>query len=374
MLIELNLGKWGSIFPVPNSVVDEDIKLATENQLKVLLYVLRHNGDTLTEEILSDKLGINSDDVTDALNFWVSREVLSNTYDLPLRDNASVQKSKVQPARETVSRNATPRTNVPNPTVNQVQQNPIPINQGSVNQMPVNSTVQNVEPVKEVKKPRPLSRQQKPDSVFVAQRLKEDKQLAELLEEVQNVFGKPISSGDIATLVMLHETDGLPCEVLMMLVYYCHSIGKDNMRYIEKMGVEWAANDITTLERADERIANMQTYGESWKRVSQIIGMYNSGYPTKAQQENSNRWVNEWKFSDEMIKEAYERCVNHKNKFNISYTNGILKNWHKNGITTLQELRDFEEKKSVSNSTNKNQEKQAVSYDIDSYEDFSMFD
>lgn len=374
MLIELNLGKWGSIFPVPNSVVDEDIKLATENQLKVLLYVLRHNGDTLTEEILSDKLGINSDDVTDALNFWVSREVLSNTYDLPLRDNASVQKPKVQPARETVSRNATPRTNVPNPTVNQVQQNPIPINQGSANQMPVNSTVQNVEPVKEVKKPRPLSRQQKPDSVFVAQRLKEDKQLAELLEEVQNVFGKPISSGDIATLVMLHETDGLPCEVLMMLVYYCHSIGKDNMRYIEKMGVEWAANDITTLERADERIANMQTYGESWKRVSQIIGMYNSGYPTKAQQENSNRWVNEWKFSDEMIKEAYERCVNHKNKFNISYTNGILKNWHKNGITTLQELRDFEEKKSITNSTNKNQEKQAVSYDIDSYEDFSMFD
>ena len=287
MLIELNLGKWGSIFPVPNSVVDEDIKLATENQLKVLLYVLRHNGDTLTEEILSDKLGINSDDVTDALNFWVSREVLSNTYDLPLRDNASVQKPKVQPARETVSRNATPRTNVPNPTVNQVQQNPIPINQGSVNQKPVNSTVQNVEPVKEVKKPRPLSRQQKPDSVFVAQRLKEDKQLAELLEEVQNVFGKPISSGDIATLVMLHETDGLPCEVLMMLVYYCHSIGKDNMRYIEKMGVEWAANDITTLERADERIANMQTYGESWKRVSQIIGMYNSGYPTKAQQQKS---------------------------------------------------------------------------------------
>ena len=191
---------------------------------------------------------------------------------------------------------------------------------------------------------------------------------------MQNVFGKPISSGDIATLEMLHETDGLPCEVLMMLVYYCHSIGKDNMRYIEKMGVEWAANDITTLERADERIANMQTYGESWKRVSQIIGMYNSGYPTKAQQENSNRWVNEWKFSDEMIKEAYERCVNHKNKFNISYTNSILKNWHKNGITTLQELRDFEEKKSVSNTTNKNQEKQAVSYDIDSYEDFSMFD
>ena len=112
MLIELNIGKWGSIFPVPNSVVDEDIKLATENQLKVLLYVLRHNGDTLTEEILSDKLGINSDDVTDALNFWVSREVLSNTYDLPLRDNASVQKPKVQPVRETVSRNATPRTNV----------------------------------------------------------------------------------------------------------------------------------------------------------------------------------------------------------------------------------------------------------------------
>ena len=363
MLIELNLGKWGSIFPVPNSVVDEDIKLATETQLKVLLYVLRHNGDTLTEEILSDKLGINSDDVTDALNFWVSREVLSNTYDLPMRDTASVQKAPVQP--KPVQRQNTQRNVVP------INQN-VQVSQPTVKPTP--ASVPKAEPVNVSKKPRPLSRQQKPDSVFVAQRLKEDKQLAELLEEVQNVFGKPISSGDIATLVMLHETDGLPCEVLMMLVYYCHSIGKDNMRYIEKMGVEWAANDITTLERADERIANMQTYGESWKRVSQIIGVYSSGYPTKAQQENANRWVNEWKFSDEMIKEAYERCVNHKNKFNISYTNGILKNWHKNKITTLQELRDFEEKKSVSNQANKNQEKQAVSYDIDSYEDFSMFD
>lgn len=129
--------------------------------------------------------------------------------------------------------------------------------------MPVNSTVQNVEPVKEVKKPRPLSRQQKPDSVFVAQRLKEDKQLAELLEEVQNVFGKPISSGDIATLVMLHETDGLPCEVLMMLVYYCHSIGKDNMRYIEKMGVEWAAMTLLLLREQMKELPICKLMGKA---------------------------------------------------------------------------------------------------------------
>lgn len=329
MSIQLNLGKWGTIFPVPNCVVDEDIRLASENQLKVLLYILRNNGDNLTEKSVGEQLNIAEGDVKDAVSFWVDRGVLTSQGDIP-------QCERAESPDET--------------------------------------------PVEIKKKPRPLSRVQKPDSIFVSRRISEDNDLATLVQETQVILGKPISNGDTATLVMLHDTDGLPCDVLLMLIQYCHSIGKDNMRYIEKMAVGWASEEITTIERAEEKISNLEKYGEAWNRVALIFGIQNSGSPTKAQQENANRWINEWHFSDEMLREAYERCVNKKNSFNITYTNGILKNWNKRGISSLKELKEYEEKsrkkssENNGNNGNKGDNNPQVSYDIDKYEEFSMFD
>lgn len=323
MSIQLNLGKWGTIFPVPNCVVDEDIRLASENQLKVLLYVLRNNGENLTEKSVGEQLNIAEGDVKDAVSFWIDRGVLSTQGDIPQGEKP--EKSDQQP-------------------------------------------------VEVKKKPRPLSRVQKPDSIFVSRRINEDNELAALVQETQVILGKPISNGDTATLVMLHDTDGLPCDVLMMLIQYCHSIGKDNMRYIEKMAVSWAAEEITTIQRAEEKITNLEKYGEAWNRVAMIFGIQNSGSPTKAQQENANRWINEWHFSDEMLREAYERCVNKKNSFNITYTNGILKNWNKRNITSLKELKEFEEKSQKRTPPNGGGDNTNVSYDIDKYEEFSMFD
>lgn len=329
MSIQLNLGKWGTIFPVPNCVVDEDIRLASENQLKVLLYILRNNGDNLTEKSVGEQLNIAEGDVKDAVSFWVDRGVLTSQGDIP-------QCERAESPDET--------------------------------------------PVEIKKKPRPLSRVQKPDSIFVSRRISEDNDLATLVQETQVILGKPISNGDTATLVMLHDTDGLPCDVLLMLIQYCHSIGKDNMRYIEKMAVGWASEEITTIERAEEKISNLEKYGEAWNRVALIFGIQNSGSPTKAQQENANRWINEWHFSDEMLREAYERCVNKKNSFNITYTNGILKNWNKQNISSLKELKEYEEKsrkkssENNGNNGNKGDNNPQVSYDIDKYEEFSMFD
>lgn len=328
MPIKINLGKWGSVFAIPKSVVDDDLKLASGKQLKVLLYILRHNEEEIDESTVGKITGMDNEDIADAVAFWKERGVLS----------------------------------------------PLDITTDTVISQNTNITENSKSPEAEIKKkPRPLTRVQKPDSVFVAQRLKADEELAALLQETQSLFGKPLSSGDTATLVMLHDTDGLPCEVLLMLVNYCHSLGKDNMRYIEKVAVGWAAEDITTIERADKKISEMQSLGEAWNVVSRIFGINNNGSPTKAQQENADRWLNQWKFSEEMLREAYERCVNQKNTFSLTYTNGILKNWHKNKISTLAELHSFEDNKNNTKNKQANDSK-GSSYDINEYEEFSMFD
>ncbi len=79
MSYQINLGQWNSVFAVPAALVDKHIKLATEAQLKVILYLLRHSGEVLSEQSLSDALSISVQEVKNAMDFWVERRLLAQS-------------------------------------------------------------------------------------------------------------------------------------------------------------------------------------------------------------------------------------------------------------------------------------------------------
>ncbi|MBR2715678.1 MAG: DnaD domain protein [Ruminococcus sp.] len=325
MSYKINLGAWNSVFAVPSSLVDTHLKLATESQLKVLLYILRNSDVDNDADSISKALSVHPDEVKNAVEFWVERGLVSFD-DLILK--------------------------------------------------PVSSEVKS-EPVKtELKaKPRAVSRAQRPDPMFVARRLTENKELAQLMEEAQIALSKPLSSGDTATLVMLHDTDGLPCDVLAVLINYCVSKGKSNMRAIERMGTVWAAEGINTLELADQMMERMERSDNAWGRVSKLFGLKNIGTPTKNQLALADTWCNEWKFSDDMILEAYERCVNQKGEYNIRYINGILSKWNNASIYNLDDLKKNDEASTRNikkNSPRKNE--RTASYNLEDFDKNSLFD
>jgi len=47
-----NSGIWGTMFGVPCIVADNFLKLATGEQIKVLLYILRCSGKNCTDELI----------------------------------------------------------------------------------------------------------------------------------------------------------------------------------------------------------------------------------------------------------------------------------------------------------------------------------
>lgn len=62
--------------------------------------------------------------------------------------------------------------------------------------------------------------------------------------------------------------------------------------------------------------------------------------------------------SDELLSEAYSRCVDTINKVSWSYINKILKKWHDKGYISLSEVESGESK------TYENKKKNESSYDI----------
>lgn len=326
MSIKINLGAWSSVFAVPSKIVDEGLKMSDGVKLKVLLYVLRNADKKLENTDISEGTGVNVTDIPEALDYWVSLGILSKSEDIYSFPEDTYNKEY----QYDINKSDTEKISVSDK------------NEEADKELMPNIKDEKNDSKSDKKQHFAVTRPQKPDYVFTSQMLAVDEELALLVNEAQSAFGKTLSNSDIATLLMLKDTCGLPLDVILMLIQYCISIGKGNMRTVEKIGIGWADDGIYTLEAADNKIRQIKQTGKNFAVVSSAFGLSNIGSPTKKQLEYGDKWVGEWKFSPEMLREAYERCVDTKGIMNLKYIDGILKRWHANGICNTNDLITFD--------------------------------
>ncbi len=326
----VNLGTWNSVFAVPCSVVDQNLKLAGSVQLKVLLWALRHAGEPFEAQDVANALGIDRADVSDALVYWQEAGLFSP--DAPKPSASAAPEAPSCGAAQAAGTKAA---------------EPSPAG-----------------------KRRVLSRPQKPDSEFVAKRMEESTEIACLMQSAQQVLGRLISSGDSATLLMIHDDFGLPSDVIVMLLQYAVSIGKANMRYIEKTAMNWADEEINTYERAEEKLRQLTERRQAWGKVEQAIGISHRA-PSAKEETFADTWVNRWQFSGEMIREAYDRAVDATGKFSMSYINRILERWKEEKITTVLQA---EQEKMERTALRRKKKDNSFSQDMEEFERSGVFD
>ncbi len=340
MNLSINLGSWNSIFAVPSEVVDKHIKLAGAAQLKVLLFILRNAGKNISTGDIAIGLSMTELDVKDSMQYWIETNIISFKENTIIPNDSKSYAEPVDPKNE----------NIINP--------------------PQDNVCQDQKDVESLKQKRQPSRPQKPDVAFVAQRINDCPEISFLMQEAQIILSRPISNGDSATLLMLHDTDGLPVDIIIMLMQYAVSIGKGNMKYIEKIAISWAQEEIDTIEKAENKIRTLENYRKSWNSLEKIIGIEHRS-PSSKEDEAANRWINIWQIPEDLIKEAYDRCVNSKGKYILNYMDGIIKRWHDSGIKTLKQA--LEEDKYKKPRYGQKQDSEFTSYNIDEYERNYMY-
>lgn len=332
--IKINLGAWNGVFAVPNCVVDEHIKLAGGAQLKVLLYILRHSGgeQPLNSSDIGSALSMHPADVTDSINFWLNCGLLKS-------EGATLSPCDVDEK-----------------------------NYAAISEQMLKEPVLSKQTAKTLTERKP-TRPPRPDGPYIAQRILKDNEFAFLAEEAQSIIGKPLSTGDLGILLNLHDMDGLPMEVITMLLQFCVSREKFGMKYIESVGISWAKEGIDSVEKAEDKIKEFSKKCDAWGVVSEIFGIKSIGSPTKTQLEFSNCWLNEWGFKRDAIRLAYETCVDRKGEYNLRYIDGIIKKWHKSGAHTVQEIEQLQ----ASAQRTAQSKGRKTSYDIAQIESFDEF-
>ena len=149
---KLELGAWSAVFAVPNALVDRYIKEADGDQLKVMLWLLRHNGRPYAAEDLAAALGITPQRVDTALGFWMKSGLICSV-DTPL-----------DPAL----------------TPNHVE-SPMP-----VAPQPKAAPTQ-------LQRPTAPKRMLRPDGLYISERVESSPEIRRLVEEAQNLLGKTLS-------------------------------------------------------------------------------------------------------------------------------------------------------------------------------------
>lgn len=80
-----------------------------------------------------------------------------------------------------------------------------------------------------------------------------DDEFGKLLVIVQRYRSKILTESEQEVLAYLYDGLKLPCDVIDYLVEYCVSSGHNNMKYIEKTGLDWAEIGIRDVESARRR-------------------------------------------------------------------------------------------------------------------------
>ena len=293
---QLESALWGSVFAVPGTVVDEHLKLCDESALKVLLLILRKGGEISCEEI-AGFLGASPQTVAQAVSYWVELGVLKGPVPPP---------QPQKPAAKAPPASAEPPA-PPRPAAAHL-------------------------PGRERRK---LTTRQ------INEMSKGDDTIAFLLREAQMIMGKPLTPVATDTVTALYSYYGMNPEVLLMLLQYCVSQKRDNMRYIEKVAASWIEMGIDTSEKAEREILSAVELAGQEAVIRRLFGISD-----RALISSEREYISSWKeqgIPNELVGLAYERTIEQKGKLSLPYINGILQNWKTKGISTpaqaMQEMR-----------------------------------
>lgn len=164
-----------------------------------------------------------------------------------------------------------------------------------------------------------------------------NKMVSGMFRSAELLLNKPLSQNDTRTLYSLHDWLGLPCEVILMLIEHCVSIGKTSMRYIEKVALSWVDDGITTVKKAQKYLldnADRQKLLRKYKRLLKITDRDLSD----AETQYILNWTGSLGMGEPLIKEAYEKTVAYTGKLSFPYMNKILESWHKEGVRQVEDI------------------------------------
>lgn len=313
MKYRINWDGTDGVFAVPDIVADS-LKLANGKAVKVLLYILKNKICDIDYAATASALGMNSEDVEDAMSFWQQVGVV-------YADGSKPAETVKQP----------------------------------VAAAPANKNIE-ISPERAKEKATKML-----SPAEIAELIENNEEIRFLINAAEATLRKVLTYTEQRTIVWLYEYYGIAPDILMMIMDFAVSQNKATIGFIEKMAATWHDNGITTHEQAEREIRQLNNFYSLSGQISAKLELNRALTPTE------RKFVNEWaakSISIDLIVLAYERTIDSIGKVKFSYMNSILVDWYNKGCAVPSDVKALEAKQSTVKNSNINDTKKH-SYDLD---------
>jgi len=319
---------------ISNIFIDHYMAESNGEFVKLYLYLVRLSaaGRPVSVQILADLLHCTDKDVCRGIKYWVSKGVLSLTYSDKSRkvaDGIELRRLRVpepQPtdvillAGESFTDDLTEDEDV--------------AAEDFFEDGPETSTTAQSQKAEPETAPHPDAPEKTRLTPKRLQELTRDENLQNLMHEAEAYFNHMLAPAEINTLHYIYRELAFSFDLCEFLLEYTASIGKTSFRYMEAVAREWFKQKITTREAAESFTLN---YNALYYSVQRELGLsYNS--VTSTTKTYADKWTNEYGFTKEIILEACRRAVQKNAKRPMEYADGILRDWHKNGVRRFADI------------------------------------
>lgn len=180
------------------------------------------------------------------------------------------------------------------------------------------------------------------DPIELAMYAEKNPDVKKLFEITQKYMGRLLTHNDLSGIFSIYTWVGLSLPVIEKLLEYCAERNHRNMRYIERVAIDWAENEITTPEAAEEKL---RMYNTDFRKILRAMGQ-SSRNPIQREEKYMTSWVREYKLPIEVIEFACEKTVLNTGKASFAYADKILAQWKDLGIKSVEEAKALEGKPS----------------------------
>lgn len=175
-------------------------------------------------------------------------------------------------------------------------------------------------------------------------------EIRELLFIAQQYIGKPLTRAEMQKIFYYYDVLGFSADLIDYLIEYCVGRGHKSFAYITKVALNWHESGITTVR--DARLST-ESYHREYYDILKALGIDNH-HPVDAEIQIMKKWIENYSFSMDIIREACTRTVMNASKPTLSYADSILSRWHSADVKTLDDLKSLDAEHAKKSSDRKN--------------------
>ena len=313
-MFEISPKVYSSMFSLPTEIADKGLKFASGEQLKVIICIFRN--PQITAEEITKITNLSLGTVNECVEYWTENGILK----------ASQPERVVKTEKQ----------------LQETEKAPLPLPEVQF----TNPTQEEIEKI-----------------------LRKNGSMKRLFNEAQEILGRTLGYSMQCTIYSVVNRYGITPDVANCLLYFARSIDNTSQNDILKIAKYWAENGVTDMQSADDYIQETEKALNLFRQLAE--GTNNdTSVPTFAVLEIFCQWLR-WGYGYSEIKKAFDIMKAEKQTGrlvwnNISHMNGTIKNWHKQGMNSLEDI-EKGTKKFQSKTQKENKEKE-TSFDVEKAE------